>query len=101
MGLTNTERRDAAALPDQTVGPSSYSRRMIKLVPDEIWIFDAEWAPDPVSGRAAYDLPADMPVDAILEEMWKKGKATPEDPRPYLKTVLCRVLSISASQRCS
>lgn len=72
---------------------------MIKLVPDEIWIFDAEWAPDPVAGRAAYDLPADMPVAAILDEMWKKGGAKPEDPRPYLKTVLCRVLSVSAVVR--
>lgn len=79
--------------------PRRTLRAMIKLVPDDIWCFDAEWAPDPISGRAAYDLPADMPVLAIFEEMWKKGGATPEEPRPYLKTVLCRVLSISAVVR--
>jgi predicted PolB exonuclease-like 3'-5' exonuclease len=31
--------------------------------------------------------------------MWMRGGATPNDPEPYLKTVLCRVLSISAVVR--
>ncbi len=31
--------------------------------------------------------------------MWKQGGATPEDPMPYLKTVLCRVVSIAAITR--
>ncbi len=72
---------------------------MLKLVPDELWCFDAEWAPDPVSGRAAYDVPADAPVDAVLQRMWQEGGATDDNPRPYLKTVLCRVLSIAAVVR--
>ena len=31
--------------------------------------------------------------------MWKTGEATEEEPMPYLKTVLCRVVSIAAVVR--
>src|SRR2546426_27622 len=27
--------------------------------------------------------------------MWRQGGGTPDEPRPYLKTVLCRVVSVS------
>jgi 3'-5' exonuclease len=72
---------------------------VFKMVAEEIWIFDAEWVPDPDAGRAAYDLPATLPDHEVLEHMWREGGATPEDPRPYLKTVLCRVVSIAAVVR--
>lgn len=69
---------------------------MLKLVHTEVWAFDAEWVPDPATGRRTYDLPASMPDADVVAEMWKKGGATPEEPRPYLKTVLCRVVSVAA-----
>jgi hypothetical protein len=72
---------------------------MIKFTGREVWAFDAEWVPDPASGRRAYGLPADVPDEEVLEHMWKEGGATPEDPRPYLKTVLCRVVSVAAVVR--
>lgn len=72
---------------------------MIKFTGREVWAFDAEWVPDPASGRRAYGLPADMPDPEVLGQMWKEGGATPEDPRPYLKTVLCRVVSVAAVVR--
>jgi predicted PolB exonuclease-like 3'-5' exonuclease len=31
--------------------------------------------------------------------MWREGGATPEEPRPYLKTVMCRIVSIAAVVR--
>jgi predicted PolB exonuclease-like 3'-5' exonuclease len=34
-----------------------------------------------------------------MEVMWKEGGATEEDPTPYLKTVLCRIVSIAAVER--
>lgn len=61
-----------------------------------IYAFDAEWVPDPPTGRRVLDLPADMPDEEVLARMWAQGGATEADPRPYLKTVLCRIVSIAA-----
>lgn len=69
---------------------------MLKFVAQEIWAFDAEWVPDPETGRRVYGLQPDMPEEDVLQKMWEAGGATEEDPYPYLKTVLCRVVSVSA-----
>jgi predicted PolB exonuclease-like 3'-5' exonuclease len=43
---------------------------------------------------------ADEPDDhAVMERMWAAGGATDEDPMPYLKTMVCRLVSISAVVR--
>ena len=68
---------------------------MFKEIKDELWAFDAEWVPDPNAGRLLYDLPDDLPDREVMDEMWKRNGATAEDPRPYLKTVLCRLVSIA------
>ncbi len=68
---------------------------MFKRVHERVWAFDAEWVPDPHSGRMVYDLPESMEPAQVAEEMWRRGGATEEDPRPYLKTVLCRIVSIA------
>lgn len=62
---------------------------------DQIWAFDCEWAPDISAGRRLYHLPADIPDDEVLRVMWQEGGATPDDPQPFLKTVLCRIVSIA------
>lgn len=72
---------------------------MIKLLHKEVWAFDAEWVPDPVTGRLTYDLDEEVPDERVVETMYSHGGATPENPRPYLKTVLCRVVSIAAVRR--
>lgn len=72
---------------------------MFKIVANDVWAFDAEWVPDPVSGRAAYDLPSTLSDFEVIEEMWRQGGATPENPKPYLKTVLCRVVSVACVTR--
>jgi predicted PolB exonuclease-like 3'-5' exonuclease len=69
---------------------------MLKIVPQEVWAFDVEWVPDPESGRRVYGLPASLSDDEVRRHMWEKGGATEEDPQPYLKTVLCRVVSIAS-----
>lgn len=69
---------------------------MLKLYPQEMWAFDAEWVPEPATGRRVYRLPAGMPDEEVLAHMWHEGGATEADPQPYLKTVLCRVVSIAA-----
>ena len=40
-----------------------------------------------------------MPDREVVAEMWKRGGATAEDPQPFLKTNLCRVVSIAALMR--
>lgn len=69
---------------------------MFKAINKEVWVFDVEWVPDPTAGRLLYQLPVSMSNEEVIQEMWKMGGATDENPMPYLKTVLCRVVSISA-----
>ena len=72
---------------------------MFKTVKNRVWAFDAEWIPDPLSGKMLYKLPDDTPNKDIFEVMWKKGGATEDDPMPYLKTVMCRIISIASIER--
>jgi predicted PolB exonuclease-like 3'-5' exonuclease len=69
---------------------------MIKTIADEVWVFDCEWVPDLQAGRLLYRLPEDLPEQEILRIMWEQGGATAENPQPFLKTILCRVVSIAA-----
>jgi len=68
---------------------------MFKFVHNKVWVFDVEWVPDPIAGRKLYKLPDSMSDEEIIHEMWKQGGATEDDPMPFLKTTLCRVISIS------
>ena len=69
---------------------------MFKILHNKIWIFDSEWVPDAAIGRELYQLPPSLTDEAVINEMWKHGGATEENPTPFLKTVLCRIVSISA-----
>lgn len=69
---------------------------MFKFIADEVWVFDAEWAPDIATGRRVYAMAEDASEDAVLQRMWQEGGADEKTPRPYLKTILCRVISIAA-----
>jgi len=69
---------------------------MFKHINQKIWAFDSEWVPDPEIGRVLYHLPHEMPDRDVISEMWIAGGATEEDPTPFLKTILCRIVSISA-----
>jgi 3'-5' exonuclease len=72
---------------------------MFKTVQNKIWFFDCEWIPDAVTGRVVYDLKEEMDEESVMKEMWERGGATEDDPTPYLKTILCRVVSIAAITR--
>jgi predicted PolB exonuclease-like 3'-5' exonuclease len=69
---------------------------MFKSVGQLVCAFDLEWVPDPNAGRKVYNLPAAMPDAEVFEVMWQEGGGSAEKPRPYLKTVLCRVVSVAA-----
>lgn len=72
---------------------------MYKFIADNVVVFDIEWVPDPKSGRRIYRLPDTASDEEVIDVMWREGGATPEDPRPYLKTVMCRIVSIAAVVR--
>lgn len=72
---------------------------MYKFITDNVVVFDVEWVPDPVSGRRIYKVPDTASDDEVLDVMWREGGAKQDDPRPYLKTVMCRVVSIAALVR--
>lgn len=73
---------------------------MIRDVKDRVWAFDCEWIPDPLSGRLVYEIPDSVKEPReIMEVMWERGGASEEDPTPYLKTVLCRIVSIAVVER--
>ncbi len=68
---------------------------MIKTVCEEVWAFDCEWVPDLQAGRLLYQLPEDLPSQEVLRIMWEQGGATEENPTPFLRTLLCRVVSVA------
>jgi hypothetical protein len=79
---------------------------MFKKVLDRVWAFDCEWAPDPVSGRMLYNLPDEMEDREVVGKMWEHARekpdarAKPDDSaQPYLRTIVCRVVSIVCVER--
>lgn len=72
---------------------------MLKFLPDHVWCFDAEWIPCVDTGRRVYGLDPAMPDADVMAHMFAKAGATDENPRPYLKTALCRIVSIAAVKR--
>ena len=69
---------------------------MFKQISQNVWAFDVEWVPDSDMGRRLFQLPNEMEEAEVFQKMWEAGGASEEDPMPYLKTVLCRVVSIAA-----
>ncbi len=72
---------------------------MMRTIFNRVWAFDAEWAPDPVSGRMLYHLPEEMADADVMGEMWKRNGANEEEPMPFLRTAICRVLSLVVLER--
>ncbi len=72
---------------------------MFKAIQDRVWAFDLEWVPDPMAGRLVYGLSDQLSDLEVLREMWRRGGATDEDPQPFLKTSLCRIVSVAAVER--
>ena len=72
---------------------------MFKSVNKVVWAFDAEWVPDPEAGRRLFKLPEEKTDTEVIQKMWEEGGADEENPMPYLKTTICRVISIAAVVR--
>jgi predicted PolB exonuclease-like 3'-5' exonuclease len=72
---------------------------MIRNVANRVWAFDIEWVPDPLAGRLLYDVDAAVPAEDVLQVMWERGGASEDDPTPFLKIALCRIVSVAAVER--
>ena len=72
---------------------------MIKSIGKKVWAFDVEWVPDPLAGKLLYKLPDDLPDGEVIKKMWEMGGATEEDPMPFLKITLCKIVSLSMVTR--
>ena len=69
---------------------------MFKSVNKVVWVFDVEWAPHPEAGRRLFELAEDTSDIDVLKQIWEEGGADEENPMPYLKTSICRIVSIAA-----
>lgn len=70
---------------------------MLKSLPSRVCAFDLEWVPDSRAGRLVYGIES---TDAeVVAEMYVRGGANAENPRPFLKLALCRVVSVAFVER--
>ena len=80
---------------------------MLKNIADSVFSFDVEWIPDPKAGEILHDAaPANAPGEdarAACETLWAaaRERAGSKDPdlQPYLKTILCRIVSLAGILR--
>ncbi len=94
---TQARRMHPESLPRHGIG---YTGFMFKMVHSEVWAFDMEWTPDPLAGRLLYPEAAKLERDEeVFRIMWERGGATTEDPTPFLKMAICRIVSIAAVSR--
>jgi predicted PolB exonuclease-like 3'-5' exonuclease len=70
---------------------------MFRTIGEKVFCFDVEWVPDPLSGELLHGIEDNPPYsyEATFNALWADAGATPEKPRPYVKTVLCRIVSIA------
>lgn len=72
---------------------------MFRSFPSHTVAFDLEWCPDPLAGRLLYGLEDEPDDRRVVEEMWRQNGATIEEPQPFIKTILCRVVSVAGVAR--
>lgn len=69
---------------------------MFKNILPTVFSFDVEWIPDPVSAEILYEVEPNPPYsyEESFQSLWKNNGGTEENPQPYIKTILCRIVSI-------
>ncbi|MDC1006354.1 hypothetical protein OAQ34_12105 [Opitutales bacterium] len=78
---------------------------MLKLLADAVFSFDVEWIPDPKSGEILHQTePVNEPGEKAkvsFEALWSAARkdGDPDDFKPYLKTILCRIVSLAGILR--
>lgn len=78
---------------------------MLKKITESVFCFDIEWIPDPKSAEILHHTPPvispSVEAGESFETLWSDARkpGDPEDFQPYLKTILCRIVSISGILR--
>jgi predicted PolB exonuclease-like 3'-5' exonuclease len=72
---------------------------MFRTIAPTVWAFDCEWVPDADAGRRLLALAPDTPEPEVFEAMWTAAGASPEQPRPFLKLLHCRLASVAVVER--
>jgi predicted PolB exonuclease-like 3'-5' exonuclease len=62
---------------------------------DRVWFFDLEWVPDIDAAKILLDLPDDISEPEAFQALWRYAGATPEKPKPFLKYLYSRIVSIA------
>ena len=72
---------------------------MLKTLANSVFSFDVEWIPDPRSAEILHNLPAannpGSQASHSFEVLGECQKGEAPDSQPYLKTILCRVVSLA------
>lgn len=70
---------------------------MFKYMKNKICAFDLEWIPDIELARKMLHLPdsSSWSDDVVLENIYANAGATEENPHPFVKPILCRIVSIA------
>jgi len=70
---------------------------VIKTIQPRLLSFDIEWTPDPMAAEALYGVEHNPPysIPSAWRKLWAEAGATPEYPRPWVKTMLCRIVTIA------
>ncbi len=68
---------------------------------DPVWFFDLEWVPDASGAMRLYDLPPETTEFEAMERIWREtpGYDAEKCPRPFVKYVLSRVVSVAFLSR--
>lgn len=78
---------------------------MLKTLAGNVFSFDVEWIPDPKAGEILHSSPAangpGKEARAAFESLWNQARKPEdeEDFQPYLKTILCRIISLAGILR--
>ncbi len=70
-------------------------------IPELVLFFDMEWVPDAASAARLFELPAETAELAAMQSLWDRASDYDSDknPRPFLKYMLSRVVSIAFMSR--
>jgi predicted PolB exonuclease-like 3'-5' exonuclease len=68
-------------------------------IPDRVWFFDMEWVPDAAAARRLYDLSPELTEAEAIKKLWDESGATEVKPRPFLKYLFSRIVSIAFVSR--
>ena len=72
---------------------------MIRTIGETVVAFDCEWIPDAASARLLFPDAAEADDATALRRLWAANGATEADPRPFVRLMQSRVVSVAMVMR--